>query len=142
MITFIAAKRDPGTRTCRVGRSGYKVTLLPTLQKNFFFQNARTKIIPLRQPSTYQHIFATTSPTLQDHILTMKFMTTNFVQCAVRSCSKTTDAFPLQYTDLTLIRQETEFDSAFILNILPRLDWNALVKVASEVGSLCSNCSM
>ncbi|KAF5096754.1 hypothetical protein DV451_004096 [Geotrichum candidum] len=65
----------------------------------------------------------------------MKFMTTNFVQCAVRSCSKTTDAFPLQYTDLTLIRQETEFDSAFILNILPRLDWNALVKVASELGN-------
>jgi multifunctional methyltransferase subunit TRM112 len=64
----------------------------------------------------------------------MKFMTTNFVQCAVRSCSKTTDAFPLQYTDLTLIRQETEFDSDFILNILPRLDWNALVKVAAEVG--------
>lgn len=63
----------------------------------------------------------------------MKFMTTNFVQCAVRSCAKTTDAFPLKYTDLTLIKQETEFDPEFIANILPRLDWEALVKVASEV---------
>lgn len=62
-------------------------------------------------------------------------MTTNFVQCAVRSCSKTTDAFPLQYTDLTLVRQETEFDPEFIVNILPRLDWGALVKVAEELGN-------
>ena len=43
MITFIAAKRDPGTRTCRVGRSGYKVTLLPTLQKKFFFSECPYK---------------------------------------------------------------------------------------------------
>lgn len=63
----------------------------------------------------------------------MKFITTNFVQCAVRSCAKTTEAFPLQYSDLTLIRQETDFDPEFIVNILPRLDWNALVKVAEEV---------
>lgn len=63
----------------------------------------------------------------------MKFMTTNFVQCAVRECSKTTDAFPLKYSDLTLVSQETDFDPDFVLNILPRLDWPALVKVAEEV---------
>lgn len=69
----------------------------------------------------------------------MKFMTTNFVQCAVRECAKTSNAFPLQYTNLTLVRQETDFDPEFILNILPRLDWPALVQVAEEVSCiLCS----
>lgn len=66
----------------------------------------------------------------------MKFMTTNFVQCAVRECAKTSNAFPLQYTDLTLVRQEADFDPEFILNILPRLDWPALVQVAEEVSCM------
>lgn len=63
----------------------------------------------------------------------MKLMTTNFVQCAVRSCSKTSDAFPLQYSEVQMVQQEVDFEPEFLLGLLPRLDWPNLVKVCEEV---------
>lgn len=63
----------------------------------------------------------------------MKLMTTNFVQCAVRSCAKTSDAFPLKYSEVQMVQQEVDFDPAFLLGLLPRLDWPSLVQVCEEV---------
>ncbi|CAN6596299.1 multifunctional methyltransferase subunit Trm112p [Trichomonascus vanleenenianus] len=65
----------------------------------------------------------------------MKVMTTNFVQCVVKDCAKTGNAFPLQYSDVTLVRQEAEFEPEFIANVLPKLDWDALVQTAKELGN-------
>lgn len=60
-------------------------------------------------------------------------MTTNFVQCAVRSCSKTSNAFPLKYEDVDLVQKEVDFDPQILINLLPRIDWPNLVKVCEEV---------
>lgn len=65
----------------------------------------------------------------------MKFLTTNFVQCAVKSCSKSADCFPLKYSDVVLQRQEVDFDPVYITNLLPKLDWPALVSTAKELGN-------
>lgn len=68
----------------------------------------------------------------------MKFLTTNFVQCAVRSCAKSGSEFPLKY-DVNpaqdLAHQPTDFDPMFVINIVPKLDWQALVLVARELGN-------
>lgn len=60
-------------------------------------------------------------------------MTTNFVQCAVRSCSKTSNAFPLKYEDVDLVQKEVDFDPQILINLLPRIDWPNLIKVCEEV---------
>ncbi|ODQ65016.1 Trm112p-domain-containing protein [Nadsonia fulvescens var. elongata DSM 6958] len=65
----------------------------------------------------------------------MKFLTTNFVQCAVKSCASSGKAFPLEYKELEMIQQEVDYDPAFIAGILVRIDWDALVKVAKELGN-------
>lgn len=64
---------------------------------------------------------------------TMKFLTTNFVQCAVKSCARSSDSFPLSYAGVELVQQEVDYDPDFIVNILPKLEWNALLTVAKEV---------
>lgn len=68
----------------------------------------------------------------------MKFLTTNFVQCAVKSCAKSGNEFPLTYAvsnpSEDLLLQPTDFDSDFITNLLPKLEWSALVQVAKDLG--------
>lgn len=68
----------------------------------------------------------------------MKFLTTNFVQCAVKACSKTGEEFPLKYSvesvSEDLVHQEADFDADFILNLMPKLQWHALVAVARDLG--------
>lgn len=65
----------------------------------------------------------------------MKFLTTNFVQCAVKSCAQSSNAFPLKYTECVLVQKEIDFDPEFIANMLVKLDWDALVQVAGELGN-------
>lgn len=65
----------------------------------------------------------------------MKFLTTNFVQCAVPDCAKSSDAFPLKYEDAQLVQKELDFDPLFVVNMLPKLDWAALVQVAQDMGN-------
>ncbi|KAH3667074.1 hypothetical protein WICMUC_005421 [Wickerhamomyces mucosus] len=65
----------------------------------------------------------------------MKFLTTNFVKCSVKSCDSTTDSFPLGYDNCKLVQTEQEFKPDFILSILERLDWNALIQVAKDLGN-------
>ncbi|PRT52789.1 hypothetical protein B9G98_00409 [Wickerhamiella sorbophila] len=65
----------------------------------------------------------------------MKFLTTNFVQCAVQSCARSSDAFPLKYSECQLVQKEIDFDPEFIAHMLQKLDWDALVEVAAELGN-------
>lgn len=65
----------------------------------------------------------------------MKVLTTNFVQCAVPSCQRSTNAFPLKYNDCAMVRRELDFDPEFIVNMLGKLDWSALLSVASDLGN-------
>lgn len=65
----------------------------------------------------------------------MKFLTTNFVQCAIKSCASSPNVFPLLYQECTLVREETEFNPEFIVHMLERLDWDAVVAVARELGN-------
>eukprot|EP01089_Gocevia_fonbrunei_P018860 TRINITY_DN648_c0_g1_i1.p1 TRINITY_DN648_c0_g1~~TRINITY_DN648_c0_g1_i1.p1 ORF type:complete len:123 (-),score=28.49 TRINITY_DN648_c0_g1_i1:80-448(-) len=62
----------------------------------------------------------------------MRLLTQNMLQCNVKGCDK--DNFPLTIKATELKREETEFKSDFIVHIIPKLDWDALVKSAKDVG--------
>ncbi|ODV82326.1 Trm112p-domain-containing protein [Suhomyces tanzawaensis NRRL Y-17324] len=65
----------------------------------------------------------------------MKFLTTNFVTCAVKGCLSSLEAFPLKYEDCQLVQEETEYKPEFISHMLERLEWNAIVQVAKDLGN-------
>lgn len=65
----------------------------------------------------------------------MKFLTTNFVKCAVKSCSSSQDSFPLKYSECQLAKEELEYHPDFVCHMLERLDWDAVVKVAADLGN-------
>ncbi|VEU19851.1 DEKNAAC100774 [Brettanomyces naardenensis] len=65
----------------------------------------------------------------------MKFLTTNFVKCAVKSCDASEKSFPLKYEECQLQSEEQEFNPAFIVSMLDRIDWDALVSVAADLGN-------
>ncbi|ODQ79710.1 hypothetical protein BABINDRAFT_161423 [Babjeviella inositovora NRRL Y-12698] len=65
----------------------------------------------------------------------MKLLTTNFVKCAVKACDSSADSFPLKYEDVQLVQEEQDFNPEFIANMLERLDWAALLKVAADLGN-------
>ncbi len=60
-------------------------------------------------------------------------MTTNFVKCSIKTCDSTTDSFPLKYQNCSLVQEEQEFNPEFIVSILDRLEWDAILKVAQDV---------
>ncbi|KLJ08737.1 hypothetical protein EMPG_15827 [Blastomyces silverae] len=64
----------------------------------------------------------------------MKILTANFLTCAVKACKASPAAFPLHFSDAELEQEETEFQADFLRNILPRIDWEALVVTAGELG--------
>lgn len=65
----------------------------------------------------------------------MKFLTTNFVKCSIKSCDSSSDSFPLKYQNCNLVQEEQEFQPEFIANILDRLEWSAILKVAADVST-------
>ena len=65
----------------------------------------------------------------------MKFITTNFVKCAIKSCDSSDKSFPLQYSECQLVQEEQDFNGEFIASMLERLDWPAGLKVASDLGN-------
>ncbi|KAI9839629.1 MAG: hypothetical protein M1819_002255 [Sarea resinae] len=64
----------------------------------------------------------------------MKLLTLNFLTCAVKSCKSSPAAYPLHVRDAELEQQELEFDDRFLVNILPRVEWDALRGSAMELG--------
>lgn len=65
----------------------------------------------------------------------MKLLTLNFLTCARKACKSSPAAFPLHPRDAELEVVETDLNPPFIRNILPRLEWEALRTLASEVHS-------
>ena len=64
----------------------------------------------------------------------MKLLTTNFVQCAVKSCSSSSNCFPLHFTECELVHEDLEFDEDFIKNVMVKIDWPALLSVTRDIG--------
>lgn len=65
----------------------------------------------------------------------MKFLTTNFVRCAVKACNTSLDSFPLRYEECQLVQEEADYNPEFICHMLERLDWDAVLKVAADLGN-------
>ncbi|EDO18744.1 hypothetical protein Kpol_1028p17 [Vanderwaltozyma polyspora DSM 70294] len=68
----------------------------------------------------------------------MKFLTTNFLKCSVSACDNSNDNFPLSFdgSKCELIQDTTiEFNPEFIMNVIDRVDWDAIVLVAQELGN-------
>ncbi|KAG0675458.1 hypothetical protein KLU848_1429 [Kluyveromyces marxianus] len=68
----------------------------------------------------------------------MKFLTTNFLKCSVKSCDNSNLNFPLHYdgANCQLEQDESiEFNPEFLLRIIDRVDWPAVVTVAADLGN-------
>ncbi|KFH46299.1 hypothetical protein ACRE_029140 [Hapsidospora chrysogenum ATCC 11550] len=64
----------------------------------------------------------------------MKILTLNFLTCAVKACKGTPKSHPLHPKDAELVQDELELNADMIVNVLPRLDWQALRTTSSELG--------
>lgn len=68
----------------------------------------------------------------------MKFLTTNFLKCSVQACDTSNDNFPLSYdgSKCQLEQDESvEFNPEFLVNILDRVEWPAILQVAADLGN-------
>jgi hypothetical protein len=63
----------------------------------------------------------------------MKILTLNFLTCAVKACKSSSQSFPLHPKDAELVQDSIEMNPLLLVNILPRIDWSALVITSSEV---------
>lgn len=64
----------------------------------------------------------------------MKFMTTNFIKCAIKSCAGSDNSFPLKYEECEIQLEEQEFKPEFISHMLDKLEWSAVLQVAQDLG--------
>jgi multifunctional methyltransferase subunit TRM112 len=71
----------------------------------------------------------------------MKLLTHNFLSCAAKTCKASPNAFPLKFEDVELSTIEVDSNPQFLINVLPRVDWPALVQTSIEVHSGLS-CSL
>ena len=63
----------------------------------------------------------------------MKVLTLNFLTCAVKTCKASSDSFPLHPKDAELVSDDVELNPQLLVNLLPRIDWNALRTTSTEV---------
>ncbi|KAI1004067.1 hypothetical protein K3495_g4147 [Podosphaera aphanis] len=63
----------------------------------------------------------------------MKVLTLNFLQCAVKACKSSSDAFPLHLKDCELVSDPVALNPLLLRNVLPRIDWTALQVTAREL---------
>ncbi|KAJ4344724.1 uncharacterized protein N0V89_012468 [Didymosphaeria variabile] len=64
----------------------------------------------------------------------MKLLTLNFLTCAIKTCKTSPSSFPLHPRDAELEILETDINLPFLKNILPRLMWDELRTITSELG--------
>ncbi|KAK0945400.1 hypothetical protein LTR29_003005 [Friedmanniomyces endolithicus] len=64
----------------------------------------------------------------------MKLLTLNFLTCARKTCKASPASFPLHPKDAELEQVETEMNAVFLRNILPRLEWEAMRSITTELG--------
>lgn len=63
----------------------------------------------------------------------MKLLTLNFLTCAIKACKTNSSSFPLHPRDAELEIVESDINLVFLKNILPRLMWDELRTITSEV---------
>jgi multifunctional methyltransferase subunit TRM112 len=63
----------------------------------------------------------------------MKLLTHNFLNCAAKTCKSSPDSFPLKFEEVELVSVEVDYNPQFLINVLPRVDWPALIRTAVEV---------
>ena len=73
------------------------------------------------------------NPTTTTPLTTMKILTTSFLTCAVKACKSSPLSFPLHYKDAELEQSDIAYNPQFLINILPRIDWDAVRTTAAEV---------
>jgi len=64
---------------------------------------------------------------------TMKLLTLNFLTCAVKTCKTNPASFPLHPRETELEIVETDLNLAFLKNILPRVLWEEVRGICTEV---------
>jgi multifunctional methyltransferase subunit TRM112 len=64
----------------------------------------------------------------------MKLLTLNFLTCARKTCKKSPLSFPLHPKDAELEALDVDFNALLLRNLLPRLEWDALVTICNELG--------
>ncbi|QDS72740.1 hypothetical protein FKW77_003944 [Venturia effusa] len=64
----------------------------------------------------------------------MKLLTLNFLTCARKACKPHASSFPLHPKNAELEIVEADINTQLIVNLLPRLDWPALVGLCTELG--------
>lgn len=66
----------------------------------------------------------------------MKVLTLNFLTCAVKTCKTSADSFPLHPRDAELASDDVELNPQLLVNLLPRIDWNALRTTSTEASMI------
>ncbi|KAF1838325.1 Trm112p-domain-containing protein [Decorospora gaudefroyi] len=64
----------------------------------------------------------------------MKLLTLNFLTCAIKTCKTNSASFPLHPRDAELEIVEADVNLPFLKNILPRLMWDELRGICTELG--------
>ncbi|KZS98312.1 hypothetical protein SISNIDRAFT_404820 [Sistotremastrum niveocremeum HHB9708] len=62
----------------------------------------------------------------------VRLITHNLLACHAKGC--TTNNFPLVFKDVQLEIRESEMNPEFLRNFYPKLEWDALVKTAEQLG--------
>jgi multifunctional methyltransferase subunit TRM112 len=60
----------------------------------------------------------------------VRLITHNILQCHVKNCN---NGFPLRFENAEVVHTEQEMNTQFLMNMLPRLEWDALRSSAQEV---------
>ena len=66
----------------------------------------------------------------------VRLVTHNLLACHAKNCNA--NNFPLQFKDVSLEIRESEFNSEFLKNFMPKLEWKALVDTARQVSKYCT----
>ncbi|KAJ2720354.1 hypothetical protein GGI07_004650 [Coemansia sp. Benny D115] len=64
----------------------------------------------------------------------MRLITHNMLGCNVKNCTDPNKQFPLRFKDVQLEQIEAERNDEFLVRMLPRLSWPALLETTKELG--------
>ncbi|KDQ12106.1 hypothetical protein BOTBODRAFT_113423 [Botryobasidium botryosum FD-172 SS1] len=64
----------------------------------------------------------------------VRLITHNLLACHAKGC--TTNNFPLAFRDVQLENREAEYNPEFLKGFMPKIEWNALVSTARELGDV------
>ncbi|KAF9650405.1 trm112, partial [Thelephora ganbajun] len=62
----------------------------------------------------------------------VRLITHNLLACHAKGC--TSNNFPLQLKDVQIALREADFNPEFIRGFIPKIEWNALVDAARQLG--------